>query len=138
VTALRRDGNKITWLCQQCGQPIATHEGYVGVDDVAALGRQQASEDAARKRSKRLKTGDVEGFVVGARLDSEERLPRLVLWSARHDSCNPDPGNEGYWFAVERCDTAEKMLHWCGHLGRKPWVAHTDWNEICIEAGQDA
>lgn len=118
---------RITWFCTACGEPITAGTGYLEVDTRAV----QAAEDAAREFDK----AHPEGFNVGELLSD---YPDRVPWLPWHEQCDPDPEQTGYFVDIHRIDSLAKLVHWAGHLGDKPWVNMTDWNDLLTDLGQDA
>ncbi len=93
--------NAITWICDECGQPIADGAGGLGVDVAASIERGRPSERA-------------------------DRAATPVEWVAVHLECNSG-GTPGYWIAVDRLRTATQLLDWSAHLAGKRWASGTDW-----------
>lgn len=117
------------WKCAECGQTVRSDDGYLCVDQNAALREHWAAQ--ARKASR----------------DSWERidlsnLPDVIHWQVLHRACDPNVDRSDYWIAVERCATAWQLLDWTAHLMEKNWVHQTDWSalirRITITLGVDA
>jgi hypothetical protein len=49
-------------------------------------------------------------------------------WFIVHRGCDPDPGNEGHWFPVERAATAMDLLGQTARLHRWGLLAGTNYD----------
>ena len=52
-----------------------------------------------------------------------------AAWGIYHRGCDPDPVG-GYWIAVERLRTPERLVEFDRHLQEKRWIHDTDWHAI--------
>ena len=113
---------QLVWTCEVCKKPIADGAGYLTVDWLAALDREQA--DYARSR--------VSDEPDGARVVtlSSVALRAPVHWAVLHRKCDPRPKANDYWISVESCRTTRSLLRWTAHLHPKKWLGMTDWNEL--------
>lgn len=83
-TARRDDfavtGQRITWLCHACHEPIRKGSGYLEADTRAAVDLTQARRKVMQKASPHV---DLGAFMS---------LPSAVPWLPHHRACDPRPG----------------------------------------------
>jgi len=128
-----RNGNRVTWLCAACGEPVRARTGYLTLDQRVAWVRERAWVEY-----KRQCILDNPSNELRVRAVSEMPSEKVARWDAWHRNCDPRPDSADYWFAVERADTVGKLLHWTAHLAEKEWVGHSDWFTLMLTIGTDA
>lgn len=130
--------------CVGCGKDVTGSKDaviHVKYRDVLAAERHAMEETwEAIDREKR---GE---FPKGVPLDellAEET--HEARWKIHCDDCNPhwnedrtDACGGCYWWSLDRCSTAEELLHWTAHLhGSKSWFAATNWDEFLYKILND-
>jgi hypothetical protein len=129
--AIAADDNRITWLCDGCGQPVKAGDGYVEVDHHEAHARHR--EAVRRDRESREENPFGFACITADVLEAVLRGP--VRWRAWHRACDPELDAATYWIEVSRIDTYPRLVRWAGHLLHKVWIGETDWAELLEELG---
>ena len=129
---VRRDGDRITWLCSSCGHPIPAGPfpatGCIGVDDATAIRQELAAQERDRR----------EGYdrtEHGRQLTHWTGQAR-VRWQAWHYACHPAWRDSCCWIHVGRIDTLARLLYWSGLFGDAYWIHETDWAELLQRIGE--
>lgn len=116
----------VTWFCDVCREPVADHDGYLGVDVLEA------------SRISELWKEHSASHPLGSSLN-EMPDDTETGWYAVHAACGPDPEPASdYVIGIERIRTLRHVLHWTGHLMDKPWVNYTNWGRIVGAMGTPA
>lgn len=125
MTPERNTMNHIIWTCDVCGRTITAGTGYIELDTRKVHAYEQ---DVKAWREKHTPSGwePIGGDVLLT-------FPEAPRWAVFHGKCDPDPEHSGYWFAVERADTAAKVLDWTLHLAEKPYVENSNWTSFIRE-----
>ena len=113
-------GGLLTWQCMECLEPVADGEGYLTV-----YARDQRAY--RQWREAQPVRGPWEPIDLTAAFSGIDMLPH---WRCVHRACDPHPDDGGYWFDVGRIRTAAQALGWTSHLMGKPWLEHTNWDEV--------
>lgn len=103
--------------CQECGKPILDREGYLRVDDAAALRGYLDQEERDRE------------YEPGAPVDLDKLVSGTVVWRALHAGCDAY-ANLGYQIDINRLRTWPQLVDWTAHLMQKNWLRATDWHEL--------
>ena len=123
----RSRNGRLIWTCRTCKKPIANRTGHVCVDWGAAIRASRAADDRKWAHRKQVEeTGNPVRHVT-----EEDMLRwRIVPWEAFHESCDPNPDRDDYWFPVDACRSLAEFIDWSAHLSEKNWLAHTDWQKV--------
>lgn len=124
-------GQRITWLCAVCHEPIRKGAGYLEVDRRKAVERRRETN---RFMAEHRQPGGYVTFNGAETMMLASRVP----WLPHHRSCDPRPDESGYWIAVERIDSLRKLIHWAGHLAGKDWINSTSWSSLLQGIGGPA
>jgi hypothetical protein len=119
---------RITWLCDECGQPIKPETGYLTVDSGQATRQRQDAEERSHQRKVDARANGQRFVVVN--MAEMMTWPECVEWEALHSECDQYPERDDYWFGVERADRLAKLLDWSAHLMGKVWLEETNWDDL--------
>lgn len=129
-------GDRLTWLCELCGDPIDGVSGYVELPEAERrrFRREVKAWEARYPDGQYMRAGDEgEGDQLGLHVFNMEAIfdrPPEAHWWAIHRCCDPDPQGSGYHFTVDRISTPWDFIQWTHHLYGKRWVDDTDWWEL--------
>ena len=108
----------VTYLCADCGRPVAPGDGHLRViiADIRAHADAQRRHAAQRRDERRWNTGRPIPTPVAP----------LARWTAHHRRCEPQPAAALRGVDVGFIDTAEKLLIWVASVLSRPWLRDTD------------
>lgn len=107
-------------ICDLCARVISPDDGYLWVDndEVAKVTQQIAAWEAEHP------VGEV---MTAANLLTR---PEPARWRVTHSACEPGAPEDRYDIALDRILTFRDLAGWTLHLMQKPWLRHTDWDEL--------
>lgn len=117
------------FACDGCGRDVTGSPDavlHVRNSDIEAHAQARAEWESSHLTQS--PAGVIASYSLAAMLD----LPERASWLVHCSACNPhDDDCWGcYWFSLDRCHTAAKLLDWTSHLMSKSWLSDTDWQDL--------
>jgi hypothetical protein len=114
----------LTAVCDLCADVVSPRDGYLWVDlaEVSRVTQQVEAWEIEHPASEPM-TGE-----------NLRTRPQVARWRVTHTSCEPGPRESRYDIELDRIVSFRDLAGWTLHLMQKPWLRHTDWDELAEAA----